>query len=161
MKRQNKVEEAGANAGHNGVHISDLMVREVVTTTSDATVGEVRASLTENGIHAMPVVDDANHPVGIVSATDLLGPEETVTVDTVMTREVQTIPAYSRVHDAARLMLSKHIHHLIVTNEQKIVGILSSFDILHLVADKRFVMKEPATRRKRGGGGRRKSEGLA
>ena len=38
--------------------------------------------------------------------------------------------------------MRKHrVNHVIVTHEKKIVGILSSFDLLQLVEEHRFVMK--------------------
>ena len=42
-------------------------------------------------------------------------------------------------------MRNHQIHHLVVTHEQKIVGVLSAFDLLKLVEDHRFVMKNPST----------------
>jgi signal-transduction protein with cAMP-binding, CBS, and nucleotidyltransferase domain len=58
-----------------------------------------------------------------------------------MTEKVYTIPMYNDVHHAARLMRNHKVHHVVVTHEKKVVGILSSFDLLKLVEDHRFVMK--------------------
>ena len=38
-------------------------------------------------------------------------------------------------------MRNHRIHHVVVTHEKKVVGILSAFDLLKLVEDHRFVMK--------------------
>jgi signal-transduction protein with cAMP-binding, CBS, and nucleotidyltransferase domain len=38
-------------------------------------------------------------------------------------------------------MRNHKIHHLIVTHEQKVVGILSAFDLLKLVENHRFIDK--------------------
>ena len=40
----------------------------------------------------------------------------------------------------------------LVTHEQRVVGLLSAFDLLKLVEDHRFAMKNPPTPRKRGSG---------
>jgi signal-transduction protein with cAMP-binding, CBS, and nucleotidyltransferase domain len=48
-------------------------------------------------------------------------------------------------------MRNHHIHHLVVTHENEIVGVLSSFDLLQLVEDHRFAIKNPPTSSKRGG----------
>jgi len=160
MKRRNKVDEAGANMRRESVLIADLMVEDVETLAPDDTVGKARTRMLERGIHGLPIVDRAGTPVGIVTATDLLEDvADDTRIDAVMTDRVYTVPTYSRISDAARLMLNHRIHHLIVTNEQRIVGILSSFDLLRLVADKRFVMKDAASR-PRHGGHRRREEGL-
>lgn len=67
-----------------------------------------------------------------------------------MSDKVYTIPQYNDVHQAARLMRNHHIHHVVVTHEKVVVGIISSFDLLELVEDHRFVMKPgPTPRRER------------
>ena len=71
-------------------------------------------------------------------------------VSTLMTEKVYSVPRYEDVHVAARVMRNHRIHHVIVTHEQKVVGILSSFDLLRLVEDHRFVMKNPPTPKRRG-----------
>ncbi len=152
MKRRNKVGEAGANAQREIVNVSDLMVRDVVTIHPETTISEVRELLTRLDISAVPVVDGKNRPVGMVTTADLIDPPADGTaVEELMTEEVVTIPSYSRIHDAARTMRRYHIHHLVVTHEKQVVGILSSFDILNLVAERRFVMKGQGSRPKRGG----------
>ncbi len=62
-----------------------------------------------------------------------------------MTKNVLTIPKYSSIHIAARIMRNHNIHHLVVTHEKKIVGVLSSFDLLALLEKHRFVSKNAPT----------------
>ena len=75
-----------------------------------------------------------------------------------MTEKVYTIPEYEDVSVAARMMRNHKIHHLIVTQEQKVIGIISSYDLLKLIEGHRFVMKNPSTPKGKGGGKRTKSE---
>ena len=65
------------------------------------------------------------------------------------TPKVFTVPRYDGPHIAARVMRNHHLHHLIVTDEKKVVGIVSSYDLLRLVEEHRFVMKQPPTPSKR------------
>jgi CBS domain-containing protein len=58
-----------------------------------------------------------------------------------MSENVHKLPAYNNVDVAARVMRKHKIHHVVVTHEKKVVGILSTFDLLKLVEDHRFVMK--------------------
>ena len=60
------------------------------------------------------------------------------------------MPAYSDPALAATLMRKQHIHHLVVTHEQKVLGILSSFDLLQLLEGKRFVAKNAGSKKRRG-----------
>jgi len=68
-----------------------------------------------------------------------------------MSETVYTLPEYSGVHVAARVMRNHRVHHVVITHEQKIVGILSSFDLLRLVEDKRFTLKNPGSTSGKGG----------
>ena len=101
-----------------------------------------------NRIQAVPVVGPDDEAVGIVTATDLIeDPKESSPVSQIMTERVYKVPAYNDVSVAARVMRKHRIHHVVVTHEQKVVGIISSFDLLRLVEDKRFEMKNPSKRK--------------
>ena len=132
--------------------VNDLMVESVVTVLPEETFGDARKRMNEEGVHALPVADDLGHPVGMITATDLLEdvPEDTL-IGRIVDPKVYSIPRYDGTHIAARIMRNHKIHHLVVTEEGKIVGILSSFDLLKLVEDHRFKMTN-ACRRKQGDG---------
>jgi len=131
--------------------IHELMTRSVVTMQPHGTVGHARTLLERNKINALPVVDTDGKPVGIVSSADLIGMHsEGSPIKKIMTEKVYTVPQYDEVSVAARIMRNHHIHHLVVTHEQKVVGMITSFDLLKLVEDHRFVLKNPPTRKKRG-----------
>jgi len=105
-----------------------------------------------NKIGAIPVVGSDGQPVGIVSASDLVGDvKDGAPVSTMMTEKVYTVPKYEDVSTAARVMRNRGIHRVVVTHEQKVVGVLSSFDLLKLVEGRRFVAKNPPTESKRKG----------
>ena len=155
----NKVPDVGSNARRDVAQVSDLMTSRVITITRHQTIGQARDLLAKHGIHSVPVVDDEREPVGVITSTDLIGDSSKETlIGQVMTRDVYTIPQYSGFHIAARMMRNHKIHHLIVTHEKKVVGIISSFDLLELVENHRFVMKSQPSRPKKGGGKRRKEE---
>jgi len=128
------------------VRIEDVMTRQVISVTRHQSVGHVRQLLAEHGIHSLPVVDPDGSPAGILTTADLVASvaDETL-VGNVMTREVETITPYADPELAARLMRKHGIHHLVVTHEHKVVGILSSFDLLQLIEDRRFVAKNVPT----------------
>lgn len=126
--------------------IEDLMVKSVVTTRLHKSVGHVKDIMKTNGIQSVPVVDEDNHVLGIVTASDMLDDlSDNTPVSQVMTTQVYSVPLYSDVHIAARVMRNHKIHHVVVTHEQQLVGILSAFDLLRLVEDHRFVMKNAPT----------------
>lgn len=126
--------------------IEDLMVNSVVTTVPHKSVGHVKKIMETNNIQSVPVVGNEDEVLGIVTTQDLLTVNnEGTPIHKLMTKDVLTVPLYSDVHIAARVMRNHKIHHLVVTHEKRIVGILSSFDLLKLVEDHRFVMKNPPT----------------
>jgi CBS domain-containing protein len=132
------------------VKVADLMREQVVTAQPHQTLDHVRGVLERNGISALPIVDTEDQPVGIVSSTDLLGSHPGGTpVSKIMTERVYTVPKYDNVSIAARVMRNHGIHRVVVTDEHKVVGILSAFDLLKLVEDHRFQMKPAPTPGKR------------
>jgi CBS domain-containing protein len=139
--------------------IADLMTSPVMTTTPHQTMGHVKKVLRENSASCMPVVNTEGEPVGIITSSDLLEEfPDGSPVSRHMTEKVYTVPQYNDVSIAARIMRNHHIHHVVVTHEKKVVGIISSWDLLSLVENHRFVMKSPPTENGKKGGRRGRQE---
>ncbi len=134
------------------VKVNEIMNPEVFVASPYDPIGEIRERMLNDGIHAVPVVDCESMPLGILTSSDLV---EEISASTliceVMTVKVFTVPQYSDIHIAARIMRNHMIHHVVVTHEKKVVGILSTFDLLRLVEDHRFVMKNGPTEQARKG----------
>lgn len=134
------------------VRVDDLMTPNVIEAGPDDMAGDIRARMLNYKIHALPVVDSDNTPVGIITSGDLVADLPLNTpISQIMTTSVFTVPRYSGVHIAARVMRNHRLHHVVVTHENKVVGILSSFDLLQLVEEHRFIMKSSPTESKRRG----------
>lgn len=130
--------------------VNDLMTTHVVTTQPHVSISHARTMMAKNKIGALPVVDSDGKPVGIVSASDLLADLKPASpIKTIMTEKVFTVSRYDNASVAARVMKNHKIHRVLVTHEQKVVGVLSAFDLLDLVTDHRFVMKNSPTKSKR------------
>ena len=63
--------------------------------------------------------------------------ERASTVRDVMTPVIHQVPLTASAGEAARLMIDQHIHRLVVTQGKEPVGIISSLDLLKVVADGR------------------------
>ncbi len=136
--------------------VHDVMVSGVMTTTPSQTIGHVRQVMTKHKIGCIPVVGPEDEPLGVITRSDLIGDHsEAAPVSSVMPRKVYTVPQYADVSVAARTMRNQHIHHVVVTHEKKVVGIVSSFDLLELIEDHRWAPKnapkEKTAKRKSGG----------
>lgn len=132
------------------VDISEIMTAPVMTATPHQSTVRVRKVMHEHGISAMPVVDSAGEPVGIVTAADMLDEHADATpVSNFMSTPVYTVPGYDGPHIAARIMRNHHLHHVVVTEGKKVVGMVSAYDLLRLVEDHRFTAKPGPTPSKR------------
>jgi CBS domain-containing protein len=132
------------------VKIADVMANRVITAQPHHTVEHVRNILQRNRIHAVPVVGPDGEALGIVTTADLSGDlKNGKPVSQVMSEGVRAVPAYNDVSVAARIMRKYKIHHVVVTHEKRVVGIISSFDLLQLVEGHRFLVKGAPSRTKR------------
>ena len=59
--------------------------------------------------------------------------EDELEVREIMTPEVHTVPEQMPIPEVAELMIRSHVHRLLVTREDKVVGILSTSDLLGLL----------------------------
>ena len=53
------------------VDVADVMHREVVTTTGDASVGEAAALMVDHRVGGLPVLDAGSRVVGVITETDI------------------------------------------------------------------------------------------
>jgi len=135
------------------VKIADLMAKRVITVQRHHSVERVRGIMEHNRFHAVPVVGAEGEALGMVTSADLARRVKGESpISRIMTKNVLCVPAYNDVSVAARIMRKHKIHHVVVTHEKKVVGLISSFDLMKLVEGKRFVMKngaKPARKAKR------------
>ena len=111
--------------------IDEVMSTTLLTASPSDLVGPVRDTMLDGGVHCVPVVDDDGHPVGIVSAWDLVeeyAPEEGIA--NAMTTKVLMLGPTALVEEAAAVMRDNFVHHVLVVDEGKVIGVVSSFDLL-------------------------------
>ena len=117
--------------------VSDLMSTELLTVDRHELVGPVRQLMLDAGVHCVPVVDDDQHAVGVITSWDLVeeyAPQEAIT--NAMTDHVVCIGKDDTLSHAAGVMMTNWIHHLVIVDDKgRVEGILSSFDLLGLVAE--------------------------
>jgi CBS domain-containing protein len=128
-------------------HVGDVMTREVVRVRPDTDFKACVDLLRIHGISALPVVDEREHVLGIVSEFDLLlkeaGRDEhpghghnwrheraRVAADMMSVPAVCTA-SWASIPEAARLMESRRLKRLPVVDPfGRLVGIVSRFDLL-------------------------------
>ena len=111
--------------------VLDLVTTDLISISPADLVGQARDLMAEGAVHALPVID-ADGVVGIVTTADLAdGPADEDLITTVMTPAPEMIAIEASVAEAAERMIEYRIHHLLVTNGEEVIGILSSLDLLH------------------------------
>lgn len=119
---------------------AEVMTPGPVSLSATATVAQAAAFLTERGFGAAVVIDEAGHPIGVVTKTDLLvharqrrgtvEPDDTPVTE-IMTPAVISVPPVASVRSVVEKLLNLHVHHLFVVDETGvIVGVISPIDIL-------------------------------
>jgi CBS domain-containing protein len=129
------------------MRIADVMQTDVQTIPADARVSDAATTLADARVSALPVVDEGGELIGLISTTDILALEEeaegerarsTVLDETpvrdVMTPTPLTISPEADIREAARRMLDADVHRLIVTQGDRMLGIISTTDIMRAVA---------------------------
>lgn len=124
------------------IQVKDFMSSPVTTAEGKTTIGEIKAMMQAKGIHAVPIVwpqeDEAEITIrGIVTTTDVMKNVDSNTpIDQVMAESnVQVIHIDSSVQAAAKMMLRHNVHHIVVMDDGRIEGIISSLDFVKLVAE--------------------------
>jgi CBS domain-containing protein len=119
------------------------MSAPVTITVGKKRVHEAREIMKQKGIHALPIIQYSKKLPevevtikGIVTVTDLMeNIDDNLFVEDIMTPNVFIIHKHSSAQAAAKMMLKKKVHHLVVMDEGKIVGMVSSIDFAKLVAE--------------------------
>lgn len=133
------------------MRVSELMQGAVKTVGPDAAVNEAVVALADSHISALPVVDVLGRMVGVISSTDILTSEaeaenatarealfEDTMVRDIMTLHPLTVSGDAEVREAAQQMLYADIHRLFVVNGERVVGVVSTTDIMRAVATGRL-----------------------
>lgn len=139
----------------------DFMTKNVITVKPEATVEELARLLIKYKISGVPVVNDENHLVGIVTENDLISQNKRLHIPTVIrlfdafivldsdkteeeikkmaattvgeifTKSVVTITEETPIQEVATIMSEKKIHLLPVLRDKAVVGIVGKADVVN------------------------------
>jgi acetoin utilization protein AcuB len=111
------------------------MTPNVVAIVKGASIQDALAKMRQHSIRHLPVIDEQHQLLGWVSDTDLRGalvPSmlEELTVADVMIHQPYTVPPEMRLEEVTRLILDKRISGLPVVEKGKLIGVITTVDIL-------------------------------
>ena len=118
------------------VRVKDMMARSVFTISKKTKIKETADLMKKNGVGSL-LVKESDEILGIITETDIvhkvvaqgLSPQIT-TVDAVMSFPLMSIEADAELEVAGRQMVENGIRHLAVTQDGKVVGMISMRDLL-------------------------------
>jgi CBS domain-containing protein len=119
--------------------VSSLMQRHVRTADMDATVAQIESLLAEHNLSWLPVVGDQGDVLGVISQSDLtrfrtmLPDLATMRAWQLCTYRPITVSADAPADAVARLMVEHRIHHVVVIENERAAGVVSSLDLLRLL----------------------------
>ena len=129
--------------------VRDVMSEKPLTVRAEVPLKEVARTLVRTGLGALPVVDDDQRVIGMVSEREVIryllhvqaftGPDARVasppiagarTVRDVMTRQVLCVAPEQPIAEVASLMSNKDVDRVPVVREGRLVGFLTRGDIV-------------------------------
>ena len=131
------------------MRIKDIMTNKVIKAHADMPAHQLLDIIEKHGFHHIPIVDDEDHLLGIVSDRDvskhvspLLGTDNereadretlNITASAIMSSEPITISENSRIKTASILLLEHKFSCLPVMDDEnaQMVGIITLKDILN------------------------------
>jgi len=138
--------------------ILDIMTSDPITINQDQNLSEVIKKMNEYKFNHLPVVDNQSRLMGIISESDLykkalqLSKETTgesysnkilyvTKASDVMTPNPVVVSSDHSLDFAIELLLQGQFHALPVVKDERILGIITSKDMLEYIADAKLIKK--------------------
>ena len=129
--------------------VSKIMSNEVITVNKTQSLKEVNEIISDKNIRHVPVVS-GNEVIGMLSKTDIQkisfvntvdGNELTtamfdnLSIEQVMTKDIKTVQQHETIYDVAQTLSQEDFHALPVLEHEKLVGIVTSTDLIKYLVD--------------------------
>jgi len=120
------------------MNISEVMVPEPIVARLPTTRDEVLSLLVKNKRTGLPVVDENNKVLGMITRKDIFDNPEEEQVAVLMEWDVPTASPNTTLEKAARLMFEENIRRLPVVRKGEIVGLITPSDMLKVVEKRKI-----------------------
>jgi CBS domain-containing protein len=136
----------------------DIMTKKVITIEKDATLSELVRLLIKNKISGVPVIDEKNNLVGVVTENDIIVKKSSLPfplsfsfafldkyesytkntkefldtkVEEVMSVDIKTVRKDMTVNKVVNIMLNNNINRLpVLDDDNKLIGIITRADVM-------------------------------
>ena len=121
------------------LHVSSVMVKDIISVPQSMRLAEVANIMLENGIGSVPVMEDGKM-VGIVSKADFItlaidGEYEKICTKEIMTKDVISVSPSERLVHARRVSIDNKVGRLPVMDDEELVGMITSKDLMRAFID--------------------------
>ena len=127
----------------NSTYIYEIMSKNVVKVNHEISALEISKIMVKRRISSVVIIDNNDKIIGIVTEKDLIREicgknllANTLTGGKVMSSPLITISKNSTINDATKLMVEKKIKHLAIHENNDIIGILTTYDLINLLRNK-------------------------
>ena len=128
--------------------ISSIMTKDLMTLRPDSTLTDIKELFINHRIHHIPIVDDNQALMGLVTTFDLfkLNVEhkdyDRIKVGAIMTKKLAVLSPEDKIGSAAELFLLNRFHAVPLVKEGKLVGLCTTFDVLKYEFKKAYPNQE-------------------
>lgn len=120
--------------------VSEVMIKDVKTVKETSTLKEAAQIMVKENIGSVIVVNNESKPIGVITRTDVLNHfvfsnpvNPDIPVKKFLKAKLITISPDEQTDIAEKLLAENKLHHLIVEDRDgKLVGVLSTLDIIDL-----------------------------
>jgi CBS domain-containing protein len=141
QRRPAVLSSAGRDPMSEERRVSDVMTTRVATVGPDVKLETIASAFARHPFHHIPVVGPDGRVVGIVSDRDLMRAcidgrfEKTKPCSAIMTQIIASIPGDATVREAAQRLVKLGVNSLLIIEDGKLKGILTSRDIVKATAE--------------------------
>lgn len=122
--------------------VGSISRANVVVASLELTVYELARLMKEKQVGDIVIVDEQNHPVGIVTDRDLvikvmaddIGTRDTVARD-VMSQDLLVLKDSQSIQEALDMLCAKGVRRAPVVNDEKLIGVVTMDDFAVLISD--------------------------
>jgi acetoin utilization protein AcuB len=141
------------------IPISQIMTRDLITVPPKTTLKEVYGLFERHSFHHLPVIDEGSKLLGIISREDFYKAAYNLSLHTggktfskleyggkcakdIMTAQPLTLDPDDSVGLAADIFLANKFHSVPIVEDDQLIGIVTTHDLLEFTFDSKIVEKE-------------------
>ncbi|MTI69606.1 MAG: CBS domain-containing protein [Firmicutes bacterium] len=115
--------------------VRDVMTKNVTFLKENNTVKEAASQMRTLNVGSMPVCNNTNTPVGVITDRDIVlrnvseGRDSNMSIQDIMTDKVVSVSPETDIHEAANIMAQNQVRRLPVVENNQLVGIVSIGDL--------------------------------